>query len=190
MRRDSRPVTLAGKVSGFAGLALACAAFGLLATADGATAQTPVLRSDVGTTPAAPAAAAKTAAKPPALAGNWSGQAQQLGKSGSFPVKVVITASGAATEYPDQDCSGKLTRIAASGDYTLYAEKIGVGAFDEAKGTGCLNGIVALRKVDGKLLFGWVGSVEDQMITVSGTLSQSAAAATSKPANPARPSRP
>ncbi|MFO1185736.1 MAG: hypothetical protein U1E56_13275 [Bauldia sp.] len=146
---------------------------------------------------AAPASAQTTAAKPatkpaaaPVNAGTWTGQAQQLNKSGSFPVKVVITASGATTEYPDQDCGGKLTRISTSGSYTLYAEKITVNAYDEGKGTGCLDGIVTLRKSGTKLLFGWVGAIDDQMITVSGALTSTGTTTPARPATATRPSRP
>lgn len=154
-----------------------------LAIAGPAAAQT--FRSDT-TTPSTTANKAKPA---PANAGTWIGSAQQLGKSGSFPVKVVITATGAASEYPDQDCSGKLTRIASSGSYTLYAEKITVGAYDQARGSGCLDGIVTLRKSGDKMLFGWAGSIDDQMITVAGAL-ESGPSTAARPSNPARPSRP
>src|SRR5947208_12475641 len=71
-------------------------------------------------TPKPPATAAPTAPKPAAstsLVGVWTGQVQETGRNKPFAITITIDAKGATTDYPEQGCAGKLTRIGASGAY-------------------------------------------------------------------------
>jgi len=87
---------------------------------------------------------------------------------------ITIDSKGAATtDYPEQGCGGKLTRVGTSGAYSFYSEKITKGAYDSAKGTGCLDGTVVMTKAGGNLLFSWFGSVDDRPVTASATLALS-----------------
>src|SRR4051812_32570045 len=130
------------------------------------------------TTPKPPASATTTVPKPPAastsLVGAWTGQVQEIGRQRPFVITVSIDAKGAATtEYPEQGCSGKLTRVGTSGGYVFYSEKITKGAYDTAKGTGCLDGTVVVTKAGANLLFSWFGSVDNQPVQASATLALS-----------------
>ena len=125
--------------------------------------------------PAAPAA--------PALAGTWVGQVAETGHPGHYPVKIIITALAAASDYPDQNCAGKLTRIGASGKYVFFSEKIAVGAYDEAKGTGCIDGTLTLVRSGNNLLLAWVGEMKGEMIVATGTLTPQTPGGQKPPAN-------
>ncbi|MFO1183512.1 MAG: hypothetical protein U1E56_01840 [Bauldia sp.] len=129
--------------------------------------------------PAAGSAAARSAAS---VNGTWTGVETQLGRTSSYPVKIIITDVGAATDYPEQHCAGKLTRIGTNGRYTVYAEKITVGAYDPVKDAGCIDGVVTLSRAGADLAVGWVGVVENQVIVASGILSQRTTVAGRPPA--------
>jgi len=121
------------------------------------------------TTPTAPKPAASTS-----LTGVWTGQVTESGRPKPFAITITVDSKGAAaTDYPEQGCAGKLTKIGTSGAFTFYSEKITKGAYDSAKGTGCLDGTVVVTKPGSNLLFSWFGSVDNQPIQASATLTLS-----------------
>jgi len=50
----------------------------------------------------------------PNIAGNWSGELNQVGNTTSYKFELSITPKGAETKYPDLDCVGKLILIGQS----------------------------------------------------------------------------
>jgi hypothetical protein len=112
------------------------------------------------------------AAAPPDVNGVWSGQATQLNRDKPFQVIMTVAAKGSKIEYPDSQCSGTLTRAGTSGDFVFYAEKITSGGFDPARKTGCIPGSITVQKVDGAMIWGWVGSYEGRPMVVYGTLNK------------------
>jgi hypothetical protein len=125
-----------------------------------------------GQTTAKPAAptTAKPAAASSSLTGTWTGRVQEVGRSDPFAITLTIDAKGATTTYPDQSCAGKLTRIGVSGGFAFYAEKITKGAYDKAKGTGCLDGTMVLTRAGNSVLMSWFGTVDNQPYHASATL--------------------
>jgi hypothetical protein len=121
-----------------------------------------------------PPAAAPVAPKPPALSssvvGTWSGQVQQVGRAQPYPITITMDATGGVTSYSDQACTGKLTRIAGSGPYGFYAEKITKGGYNSATGTGCLDGTMILTRAGSKVFLSWFGVVDSQVYQASATL--------------------
>ena len=131
--------------------------------------------SSSATAPKPPASTTPTAPKPPAaastsLVGIWTGQVTETGRSKPFAITITIDSKGATTDYPEQACSGKLTRVGTSGAFVFYSEKITKGAYDTAKGTGCLDGTIVLTKAGNNLLFSWFGAVDNQPVQASATL--------------------
>lgn len=109
----------------------------------------------------------------PSFTGTWGGAVEQPGRDGTFTIVVTIPASGAATtSYPDEGCTGTLTRIGANGVYVFYVEKISKGKYDAAKGAGCLDGTITLARVGDKMLFSWFGTVENGIYQASATLTK------------------
>lgn len=111
-------------------------------------------------------------AAPPDVNGVWSGQATQLNREKPFQVIMTVSAKGAEIQYPDSQCSGKLTRAGTSGDYVFYVEKITTGGFDEVRKTGCIPGSISVQKIGGSMVWGWVGSYEGKPMVVYGTLTR------------------
>ena len=133
--------------------------------------------SSSATTPKPPTTTSPATPKPatPAttstsVVGIWTGQVTETGRSRPFSITVTIDSKGATTDYPEQGCAGKLTRVGASGAYVFYSEKITKGAYDAAKGTGCIDGTVVVTKAGSNLLFSWFGTVDNQAVHASATL--------------------
>jgi hypothetical protein len=105
--------------------------------------------------------------------GTWGGAVEQPGRDQNFTIVVTIPATGApTTSYPDEGCSGTLTRIGASGVYVFYVEKITKGKYDPAKGTGCLDGTITLARSGDKVLLSWFGTVDNGLYQASATLTK------------------
>jgi hypothetical protein len=112
-----------------------------------------------------PAVTAATATKPAAsssLSGTWTGQVAQMGRDAPFAIIVTIDAGQATTTYPEQGCSGKLTRIGSSGTYVFYSEKITKGIYDKTKNAGCLDGMLAMTRAGGSVLMSWFGVLNNE----------------------------
>ena len=120
-----------------------------------------------------PASPPKKKATPPvgtSIAGNWIGQLHQEGGTAPYTFEISITAKGAETKYPDLDCIGELTRVGQSKSYVFFFETITKGRAD--KGGRCPDGTITVTRQGDNLALGWFGSVQDDVIVASGTLSK------------------
>src|SRR5262245_9542208 len=68
----------------------------------------------------------------------WTGRVKQNSGSTDYTVVMRLSDDGGETEYPELKCGGKLTRVAESGGYSFYLEKI------TTAGTGCIDGAITL----------------------------------------------
>ena len=115
-------------------------------------------------------ASAQTA---PTFTGTWGGPVEQPGRDTTFTVVLTIPASGVATSsYPDEGCTGTLTRVGTSGVYAFYVEKISKGKYDPTNCTGCLDGTITLARVGAKVLFSWFGTVDNGIYQANATLTK------------------
>ncbi len=121
--------------------------------------------------PRAPPPAARSATGP-AVAGTWSGSVTQVGSQSKYSVVLTLTAAGGETNYPEVNCSGKLTRIGASRSYVFYVEVITQGHRD--KGGRCPDGTITVGRAGDRLAWVWFGSVEDELVVAYGTLTRKA----------------
>jgi hypothetical protein len=151
------------------------AALSLAFAAPLAMAQTaPDPNSDVE--PPAAAAPRPTARKPAAPArpgsinGTWTGQVSQVGSQSEYSVVLTISDRGAQTEYPELECSARLTRVGASKGYTFYAETITKGQAE--KGGRCVDGTITVSRAGDGLAYGWFGVAEGTAVIAHSTLSK------------------
>jgi len=115
----------------------------------------------------------KKAAAPlaPNIAGNWSGELTQVGKETTpYKFELAISSKGAETNYPDLNCTGKLTRAGSSKSYIFFAEIITKGQAD--KGGRCPDGTITVARQGDNLALSWFGSVQGDTIVAYGTLSK------------------
>lgn len=124
-------------------------------------------------------AAMPASAAAPDNTGTWVGKASQVGRDRTYTVTVTIGKKEILTAYPDQNCTGKLTRVGSSGNYVFYAEAIVNNKFDATKKKGCLDGSVTLLRAGSSLIYSWIGAYNDKPIVAYATLSLSAAASPS-----------
>src|SRR5262249_45041624 len=66
----------------------------------------------------------KVATTPTSVAGTWTGRVTETGRASPFAITLTVDAKGGSgtTDYPDQSCSGKLTRVGTSANYVFYSE--------------------------------------------------------------------
>ena len=90
--------------------------------------------------------------------------------SGQTPpnIKVSISARNMETEYPELNCTGKLTRIGASKSYVFFIEVITKGQID--KGGRCPDGTITMARQGDDLVLSWFGNVKGQTVVAFGTL--------------------
>ena len=106
----------------------------------------------------------------PSITGNWIGQLNQEGGTGPYTFEISITAKGGETKYPDLDCSGQLTRVGQFKSYVFFFETVTKGQAD--KGGRCPDGTISVARQGDNLALSWFGSVRDDLIVASGTLSK------------------
>jgi hypothetical protein len=106
----------------------------------------------------------------PSIIGNWIGQLNQEGGTGPYTFEISITAKGGETKYPDLDCIGQLTRVGQFRSYVFFFEAITKGQAD--KGGRCPDGTITVARQGDNLAVSWFGSVRDDLIVASGTLSK------------------
>jgi hypothetical protein len=106
----------------------------------------------------------------PAVAGSWRGELTQIGSTTPYKVELAISPTAAETKYPDLKCTGKLIRIGASKSYVFFIEIITKGASN--KGGRCPDGTITMARSGEKLALLWFGTVENDMIIATGTLSK------------------
>ena len=127
-----------------------------------------------GAQPSPPRAAPPAArAGGPAVTGTWSGPVTQVGSASTYSVELTVTAAGGATNYPELNCSGKLTRIGASRSYVFFVEVITQG--QREKGGRCPDGTITVTRAGDNLAWGWFGSVEGDIAVAYGTLTRKSA---------------
>jgi hypothetical protein len=126
---------------------------------------------------AAPAAAPKatvpkpsTANAPVDLSGSWSGSIDQVGRQKSYRLDIALTGKTGQTDYPDQNCTGKLTRVAVSGDYAFFTETIIRGKFDAATKAGCLDGSMTIQRDSDGIVMAWMTTYAGRPIVAYGSL--------------------
>ena len=134
------------------------------------TAQPPLPPPTSAPQPASPPKKKATPPAGPSIAGNWIGQLHQEGGTAPYTFEISITAKGAETKYPDLDCIGELTRVGQSKSYFFFFEAITKGRAD--KGGRCPDGTITVARQGDNLALGWFGSVQDDVIVASGTLSK------------------
>jgi len=131
--------------------------------------------SDVDEQPptVAPRGGARKPAAPPrptSINGAWTGQVSQVGSQSEYSVVLIISDRGAQTDYPELNCSGRLTRVGASKGYTFYAETITKGHAE--KGGRCVDGTVTVSRAGDALGYSWFGVVENTPVIAHSTLSK------------------
>ena len=89
--------------------------------------------------------------------------------SGETPsnIKVSISARNMETEYPELNCTGKLTRIGASKSYVFFVEIITKGQID--KGGRCPDGTITVARQGDDLVLSWFRNVKGQTVVAFGT---------------------
>jgi hypothetical protein len=96
----------------------------------------------------------------------WTGQVKQNNGPYDFTIVMRLSGDGGETEYPELKCSGKLTRVAQSGDYTFYLEKI------TTAGVGCIDGAITLVSSKDTLTWGWVGAYQGETLVAWSSLTR------------------
>jgi hypothetical protein len=86
----------------------------------------------------------------------WTGRVKQNSGATDYTVVMRLSDDGGETEYPELKCGGKLTRVAQSGAYSFYLEKITSG------GTGCIDGAITLVFSRDTMTWGWVGAYKGE----------------------------
>ena len=116
-------------------------------------------------TPKAPRAGAGPG---PAIAGVWSGPIKQVDGTTEYTIKVSISARALETEYPELNCTGKLTRIGQSKSYAFFIEIIANGRTD--KGGRCPDGSITVARNGDDLVLSWFGAIAGHTVVAYGTL--------------------
>jgi hypothetical protein len=123
-------------------------------------------------TPAAPAPGAPKGAPRasggPAITGVWAGPMKQVEGTTEYTIKVSITGRGLDTEYPELNCTGKLTRIGQSKSYAFFVEIIANGRTD--KGGRCPDGSIVMARNGDDLVLSWFGAIQGHTVIAYGTL--------------------
>ena len=148
------------------GLALSVAP----AVADAQSAPQPSAAPTTATTPKAPKAAPAKAAKTDPWTGTWSGSVAQVGRGKPFAFSVTLAGKTGKTSYPDDRCTGKLTRAGTSGNYAFFTETITEGKLDPTTMKGCLDGSLTLVKDVSGLVMSWTTTHDGKAIVAYGTL--------------------
>ena len=118
--------------------------------ASSAAAQFPAPSGEAPPRDAAPGAPKPTppiaapATRGPTITGVWSGPMRPVSGEAPTNIKLSIGARNLATEYPDFNCTGKLTRIGASKSYVFFVEIITKGQID--KGGRCPDGTITVAR--------------------------------------------
>ncbi|MCX5515279.1 hypothetical protein C3941_22410 [Kaistia algarum] len=160
-------------------LASAIAGYGSAALAEDAAPPpadaAPAAAADDAAAAPAPAKPAKKKVKMGAADGIWAGSFMQVGHSGGYKMAIKFAGKTIETDYPDQSCGGKLTKVGTKGDTSFYVETITRGGVDAATGKGCIDGNVTLIKAGDGYIWGWVGQHDGKPIVAYGTLAKQAA---------------
>jgi hypothetical protein len=106
----------------------------------------------------------------PAISGTWSGPVIQVGSQSHYSIVLKLTGSGGESEYPELNCSGKLTKIGASRNYAFFIEVITQGQREQ--GGRCPDGSVTVARAGDSLAWEWFASVGGEVAIAYGTLTR------------------
>jgi hypothetical protein len=106
----------------------------------------------------------------PSVNGTWSGPVTQVGSETKYSLVLTLAGSGGTSNYPELNCTGKLTRIGASHRYVFYIEVITEG--QREKGGRCPDGTITVARAGDNLDWGWFASVDGEIGTAYGTLTR------------------
>ena len=93
---------------------------------------------------------------------------KQVDGTTEYSIKVSISARSLETEYPELNCTGKLTRIGQSKSYAFFVEIIANGRND--KGGRCPDGAIVMARNGDDLVVSWFGSIQGHTVIAYGTL--------------------
>ena len=96
----------------------------------------------------------------------WTGRVKQNSGATDYTVVMRLSDDGGETEYPELKCGGKLTRVAQSGAYSFYLEKI------TTAGVGCIDGAITLVSSKDTLTWGWVGAYQGETLVAWSSLTR------------------
>jgi hypothetical protein len=119
--------------------------------------------------------------KPGDLTGIWTGLEAQAGRAKQFAVALNLNGKTGESSYADQHCTGKLTRIGTSGDYSFFTETSTEGKYDATAKTGCIDGAITLIKAGDAIVMGWAAAHEGKPIIAWATLAPQPTAAPAAP---------
>jgi hypothetical protein len=104
------------------------------------------------------------------LTGTWTGSAVQVGRDKSYSVALTLAGKSGQSSYADQHCTGKLTRVGQSGDYSFFTETIVEGKYNPTSNTGCIDGSITLVRSGDSLVMGWAAAYNGKPIIAYATL--------------------
>ena len=104
------------------------------------------------------------------LTGSWTGPINQVGRATPYAIDITLAGKTGQTSYPDQHCTGKLTRVGSSGDYLFFIETITDGKFDPTTKAGCLDGSMTLQRDGTGLVIAWMTAHDGKAIVAYGAL--------------------
>jgi hypothetical protein len=142
---------------------------GVAAAAPAAT-TAPAALAAPAAAPKAPVPKPSTATGPVDLSGSWSGSVDQVGREKSYTMDITLAGKTGQTDYPDQNCAGKLTRVAVSGGYAFFTETITRGKFDAATKAGCLDGSMTIQRESEGIVMAWMTTYAGRPIVAYGSL--------------------
>jgi hypothetical protein len=133
-------------------------------------AEQPSIRGQPSPPPGQKRAAPPSARAAPSVNGTWTGPVTQVGSETKYTIVLKLTGSGGTSNYPELNCTGKLTRIGASHSYVFYIEVITEG--QREKGGRCPDGTITVARASDNLDWGWFASVDGEIGTAYGTLTR------------------
>jgi hypothetical protein len=106
-----------------------------------------------------------------ALADSWAGEMRQVEANveTTYPMTLSFGAKTVTADYPTLNCSGTWTKVAESGGYVIYAEKV-----TNKKGATCIDGMVMVTIDQGKVVLGWFAAYDGAPSMATAVLSRAA----------------
>jgi hypothetical protein len=100
--------------------------------------------------------------------GTWTGTVTQNKGQSGYSVVMTLSANGGVTDYPELKCSGKLTRVGSGNGAVFFTEKITRGGHDT--GGDCFDGTITVIPTADRLVWGWVGTIDNETYVAWGRL--------------------
>ena len=96
----------------------------------------------------------------------WTGLVKQNSGASDYTVVMRLSGNGGETDYPELKCGGRLTRVAQSGAYSFYLERI------TTAGSGCIDGAITLVSSNDTMTWGWVGAYKGRIYVAWSSLTR------------------